>query len=443
MQRTKFLLGLILSSLFYGSAFAEKDCNDLVAPRQLGFPVGQDGAAILGPLKRVKPPTRVIPFPSGPIESISISLDRSGCEGSCPSYSVELHGDGSAKYIGNSYVLVKGTHEFDISGDSVRCLVDHFKRANFWSLRNEYEANNTADGSHYAISLTIGGKKKVITDYFGPAVGMPLAIRALEEEIDRIGADQWVYGTSDTIPNLQKEGFDFHSEAAANMLAEASASAQDDFVLGLIEAGAPVTGEARDHAPAVVRASGAGRTAVVKALIARGAFSVGPPPVKEPALRAAASSGNPEVVAEILQYHPDVNSQDSVGDTALIRMGNPRYFQHDKSKMDVERVARLLLDAGADPNLTNHSGENALFFASNSKVLSLLIEAGAKINVVNEFGSTPLLHAESDESAVTLIKAGADINVTSKFGETIKKRAIEKKFNNTLQLLKGMKSKND
>ena len=467
MPRTKLLSLILLIYLAHNSAHAElQNCPDLKPPRHGGMASGQAGAAIMGPLKTVKAPKRKVPFPKGSIDSVRISLDRTECYGSCPSYTIELMGDGSASYEGRSFVLVAGHHSFDVPKADVECLLTHFRKASFWSLADKYVADIT-DGPTYTVSLTIGGQTKTIVDYIGGAVGMPATITALEEEIDRIGGvDRWVKATDDTIPSLQKEGFDFHSQAAATMLANSVYEAPDDFIFALMEAGAPVTGWTRmPRVTAVEAASSAGRLAIVRALIARGAFLNGPPDVKEAALRSAARSGNPRVVAEILKYNPNVNAQDSGGNTALIEVRQSRYSSN-KPNIDIVAVVRLLLDAGADVTIANMSGDTALFKLDNAEVVNLLIRAGAdvnrankngqtalfwvrnaeavnlligaggQVNIADKNGTTPLLSALSDEAAVALIRAGADTGVKGRSGATIQKYAVERKFVRTLQLLR-------
>ena len=414
MPRTKLLSLILLTCLAHNSAHAElQNCPDLKPPRHGGMASGQAGAAIMGPLKTVKAPKRKVSFPEGSLDSVRISLKRTECYGSCPNYTIELMGDGSASYEGRSFVLVAGRHSYDVPKADVECLLTHFRKASFWSLADKY-STDVPDGPTYTVSLTIGGQTKTIVDYDGHRVGMPAIITALEEEIDRIGGfDRWVQAPSDRLE------------------------------------------------PAIR----AGELAVVQDLIARGAILNGPPDVKEAALRSAALSGNPRVVAEILKYNPNVNAQDRRGNTALIEAQQANY-SFNKPDINVVAVVRLLLDAGADVNTANvfgdtalfrfnnaevvnlliragadvnrlnKSGQTALFWVYNAEVVNLLIGAGGQVNIADENGTTPLLSAQSDEAAVSLIRAGADTEVKGKFGLTIQKLAIERKFVKTLELLR-------
>ena len=146
---------------------------------------------------------------------------------------------------GKAFVLVPGRHTYEVSPQNVQCLVAQFRAADFWSLNSSYEAPVT-DSPAYSVTLEISGAKKTVADYVGRAVGMPKAVTALEDEIDGNGSNRWVYGDSETLPSLRREHFDFHSEDAATILANAVGSGSEEFVLGLLAEGAPATGRQSD-----------------------------------------------------------------------------------------------------------------------------------------------------------------------------------------------------
>ena len=129
------------------------------------------------PQKTVSP----FPEPSSPT-NFSIRLSRSGCYGSCPAYSVTLHGDGTVTYKGSWYVSIEGEYTAHVSPEAVRQLLERFRNANFFSLKNEYRAGVT-DNPTYCLELVVGSKKKIITDYVGEWVGMPAAVTELEEAV--------------------------------------------------------------------------------------------------------------------------------------------------------------------------------------------------------------------------------------------------------------------
>jgi hypothetical protein len=331
------------------------------------------------------PPARHVDIPKGPMDGVRIVLERSGCFGTCPSYRVELNGTGEVLFQSDGFVTFPGDHQTRVSPQAIECLLQDFRTVDFWSLDPEYVANVT-DLPTYKISLTIDGKTKVLTDYAGQSVGMPAAVSALEDAIDQAAStDTWIKGNDKTIPALEAEHFDFRSKNAADLLATAAQDAPDAVVSALLEHGAPPDGLTRedDMGPrmsAVEAAAMNGRLELVRRLIAAGAFSKGGKAIISAALRAAVASQRADMVAEILKYHPDVNTPDKHGDTALALIFTGAHpHAGDKDAPDENAaIIRMLGKAGADPNLPNSERENLLDLAYSKEDKDALIAIGAR-----------------------------------------------------------------
>lgn len=126
--------------------------------------------------------------------SLRITLSRSVCYGTCPVYSVQIAGDGTVVYHGQDCVAQSGEQRARIPTATVRALLDAFRQAGFFSLHERYAASIT-DNPTYSTSIAFDGRKKTVSDYAGGAVGMPEAVSALEDAIDRAaGTERWVYG---------------------------------------------------------------------------------------------------------------------------------------------------------------------------------------------------------------------------------------------------------
>lgn len=88
------------------------------------------------------------------------------------------------------------------------------------------------------------------------------------------------------------------------------------------------------------------------------------------------------------------------------------------------RAVRLLLDAGADPDVTNDHGRDALMSAAEAghlEIVQELLRRGADVRAKDERGATALLLASLRNRApvvAELIRAGADVSARDKFGQT-------------------------
>jgi hypothetical protein len=187
------------------------------------------------------------------------------------------------------------------------------------------------------------------------------------------------------IPALEAEHFDFHGRDAADLLATAAQDAPDDVVSALLEHGAPVDGRTREgemnpRRSAVEVAAMVGRVALVKGLIAAGAFSKGGKALISATLRSSVASQRADMVAEILKYHPDVNSPDKRGDTALaLIFTGPHPNASDKDARDESAaIIKMLGKAGANPNLPNSEQESLLDLAYSQEDKDALIAIGSR-----------------------------------------------------------------
>lgn len=127
-----------------------------------------------------------------------------------------------------------------------------------------------------------------------------------------------------------------------------------------------------------------------------------------------------EMVEGLLDAGADVNIMNSTGETALV-------FAAESDIDDI--VAAALLDAGADPNAFRSPGRPPLYHAvyeENASLTRVLIDAGADVNAVindDEFDDefkTSLLHCVLEHSVPPtvqlLLDAGADPNAAFGFG---------------------------
>jgi hypothetical protein len=180
-------------------------------------------------------------FPTPPEPSrFSIQLSRSGCYGTCPSYSVVVHGDGKIEFHGKRYVAIPGDYQARIAPEAAERLLERFRAADFFGFKDEYRAGVT-DNPTYCLELVIGAKKKTIIDYVGTWVGMPTSISELEDAVDEAaGTDRWVSTGPQTLAAMGEAGIAPSSKRAGEILVHAVKEGKGEVVRSLLVAGVPV-----------------------------------------------------------------------------------------------------------------------------------------------------------------------------------------------------------
>lgn len=126
-----------------------------------------------------------------PDSKVTITLERTGCYGTCPSYTVAVSTDGIV-FDGREFVAIHGKHTDTADADEVRRLAKKFVSADFYSMDDRYVASVT-DNPTCILGITIDGNTKTVTDYVGPWVGMPAVITELETEVDSFArTSRWI-----------------------------------------------------------------------------------------------------------------------------------------------------------------------------------------------------------------------------------------------------------
>jgi len=411
---------------------------------------------------------------------VTITLERTGCFGSCPGYTVSVSTDGII-FDGRNYVVADGKHVDTVAPDDVHELAKRFIAADFYSMDNVYRAGVT-DNPTYLLSIAIDGHAKQVEDYVGSWEGMPAVITELEDEVDTFAhTERWVKGSDGLVAALQAERFNFHSFDAQGMLKECANRGQTETVRQLLEAGVPLKplpppkpkdpsesyalepvgwlNAASDHPEtlqllidegasqndqsdkdlALAGAAKSGRVEAARALIAYGANpnvemskltvteSGGSMTLQGPGagsvLIYAADSGNPEMVRELLRYGPRLESRDREGKTAMFAAGNYRDGEKDGARVE---CVRLLAEAGANVNARDHDGNTPLHEIFVTDVEEELLKLGANVNARNNDGETPIFTTVDDAAIPLFIEHGADLTIRNNKGQTVLEAAKEK-----------------
>lgn len=294
---------------------------------------------------------------------VRIGLSRSACYGSCPVYTVEIAGDGTVTYQGGPFTVIQGPRQAKVPREALERLVAQIEAADFFALQPAYQAGVT-DMPTYTITVSIDGRQHMVLDYLGREVGMPAAVTALEDEIDRVaGTGRWVAGTEETIALLKAAGFDFRSDAAADLLADAARGERMAFLQGLLAEGAPLGGRGSGRGSQALLHAAQGKAAIEAALIEAG-LKRGTKPDLTQALGIAAQAGDAPHVRELLARGGAVDGRLVAGLTPIMVASSPE-------------IVRLLVASGADVNARAENGATALRMASSEDVALALLAAKA------------------------------------------------------------------
>ena len=133
-------------------------------------------------------------------EDTAISLERSECFGSCPSYKVTVFADGLLVFEGRNYVKELRTFKTVVSREQISRLLREMDGLFSPGLRDEYVEGPAECGNEWTdsftdiISIQANGKRKSVKHYNG-CQGTPITaeLTALATTIEEVlGTPKWI-----------------------------------------------------------------------------------------------------------------------------------------------------------------------------------------------------------------------------------------------------------
>ena len=145
-------------------------------------------------LQTAKPEEQTVP------PDTNISLERTGCYGTCPIYTVSISADGTVLFVGTRFVKKMGTTGSTVSREQIRNLLSEFDKINYFELKDQYVSPDdgckqwVTDHPSAITSITRGGKSKTIKHYYGcRGLDVLKDLEKLELSIDNaVNSSQWI-----------------------------------------------------------------------------------------------------------------------------------------------------------------------------------------------------------------------------------------------------------
>ena len=130
------------------------------------------------------------------LKELTIHFERTRCYGTCPAYTLTIHGNGLVEYQGNAHVKQMGGAHGRLESSALKNLISEFEKAKFLSISEDYsEANckcrRCTDMTTVNTELTVRGQTHKVNHYYGCACASK-GLFDLEKAIDKaVDSEQW------------------------------------------------------------------------------------------------------------------------------------------------------------------------------------------------------------------------------------------------------------
>lgn len=372
-------------------------------------------------------------MPTAPISDITIRLFRSGCYGSCPGYTVVLHGNGWVEFDGEWYTAMRGKHLYTVDPKRIAALMDFLRAKDVWSMAGDWVAQGF-DAPRYGMDITIGGQTRHFADFFGDQLGMPQALNEAFDAVDDVSrTDEMIHLSAFAVEKLEAEGFDFKSQKAADLFLQSvnDDESEDAGLLRMIALGTPLTGGKPDkeeylrpHDTVINAALRNHHSQLIALLVAKGLLTTAGHPDQakiSAAFRAAIQGGRLAAVKLIWAQagafpHPSLTFVDRDEDSKAVKLSPVTLLLSNPEGQDKDweglQIAQWLIEQGCDLRARGTDGSTLLDIAVEADDIAMaryLIANGADVSQKDKYGNSILGSVGNDEDmAMLLIENGAD-----------------------------------
>ena len=349
------------------------------------------------------------------------------CEG-CPRFQIDLTEGGNVRLHCFSGCAVPGIQDYRVPEATFQRLVSAFRESGFFKIPRLDTSRVVFDGT--VVRLTYKDEEGV-HETVDDGRKIPVLGRLEKQFREEVRVEPWLRPSLSGYQALVNSGWDVNTvgEDQQNGLTSAVFAGDIKSVNFLLRHGSSVT------RPALLYSTLSHNSQIVETLLnashldLRSAFGG--------YLLRHAAGRDVQITRLLLRRGADANSQEpQSGMTPLMSAISSGSFAN----------VSLLLDHGADVNLTDYRGLAPLGFAAtqlNSGFIPLLLRRGAKVNSQDSNGRTALMEAAERcfyWNVDPLLAGGADPSITDKQGRAafdLPAPANDAKCATTLNLLKS------
>jgi ankyrin repeat protein len=238
---------------------------------------------------------------------------------------------------------------------------------------------------------------------------------------------------------LLARGADVHANGDRAILS-AARNAEPEVVKLLLAKGAPVNARSRnyDNNTVLMEAASGASPQTVDMLLAAGAEVNATNDKGETALMKAVTLDHRyeprqrlPMIDALLKKGADINGADKSGRTPLLH-ALVQYMSEAGGVISHSEIVKLLLERGANVDVVDQNGDNALMittsvYQGSPEIVQLLVAKGINLDTQNKKGTTGLMIAASSgktDIVNLLLDKGANLNLVDLNGETALDHAI-------------------